>query len=654
MTLPIAADTFNITSTSTAGIFQGIGSLSAGAVTRLLLDYPATQQSQILDYLFKPNYGMALQILKVEIGSDADSSDGAEPSYNRTGSESVVTRGYEGWLIQQAKTRNPNIKIYALQWGTPGWSGNAAMSGCTGSFWSTNNITYMVGWIQAMETTYGYNIDYIGMWNESSTYCIPWVKALYTAIQAASLSTQIIAADQLNNWQIATDGAGDSVLFADVSAYGVHYPAYNSTPTAKSSGKILWDAEDGPWCGTWAECGDNRNYAQLINRSFISGGMTGFITWAIVGSYYFNLTLPNAGLIAANTPWSGAYTVQPNAWQLSHTTQFAQPGWSYLAGATTLSTTGSCVPFLSTNGTDYSFVCETFGASANGSVLVNLSGALSTGTVYVWESSSTAQFVQVGTITPSAGSWTYSGMVPNASYSFTTTTGQAKGSAAGLSGSSFPFPYQYNFGSYTVGSSAAYLSDLVGSFPVTACITGRTGNCIQQVVVTQPIAWPSAGGYHPLSLAGDVTWTDYTVSSDVLLGSSGNISIYGRIGTVPQQGSFAPGYNLNVTSGGAWGIYTNGSNTIASGSLGSFGTNTWHNLKLSFVGTTITAYIDGTQVGSATDSTYSVGMIGIGVGGWYVGQFDNLQICTTGGVCVVAPVGSIISNTTLGGNVVIK
>src|SRR5947209_3098476 len=35
--------------------FDGIGALSAGASTRLLVDYPEPQRSQILDYLFKPN-----------------------------------------------------------------------------------------------------------------------------------------------------------------------------------------------------------------------------------------------------------------------------------------------------------------------------------------------------------------------------------------------------------------------------------------------------------------------------------------------------------------------------------------------------------------------------------------------------------------------
>ena len=48
--------------------FDGIGLLSAGGSSRYLYDYPQAQRDQILDYLFKPNFGASLDILKVEIG----------------------------------------------------------------------------------------------------------------------------------------------------------------------------------------------------------------------------------------------------------------------------------------------------------------------------------------------------------------------------------------------------------------------------------------------------------------------------------------------------------------------------------------------------------------------------------------------------------
>jgi hypothetical protein len=47
----------------------------------MLYDYPKETRAQILDYLFLPSFGLSSQILKVEIGSDAQSTVGTEPAY---------------------------------------------------------------------------------------------------------------------------------------------------------------------------------------------------------------------------------------------------------------------------------------------------------------------------------------------------------------------------------------------------------------------------------------------------------------------------------------------------------------------------------------------------------------------------------------------
>src|ERR1700679_3078859 len=65
---PITAQTtsppISIDASSPGRTFQGIGAISGGGGnSRLLIDYPEPQRSQILDYLFKPNYGASLQIL---------------------------------------------------------------------------------------------------------------------------------------------------------------------------------------------------------------------------------------------------------------------------------------------------------------------------------------------------------------------------------------------------------------------------------------------------------------------------------------------------------------------------------------------------------------------------------------------------------------
>ena len=75
------ADTVTLDGRAPGRTFEGLGGLSAGAGSRLLFDYPEPQRSQVLDFLFKPDFGAALHHLKVEIGGDVNSTEGSEPSY---------------------------------------------------------------------------------------------------------------------------------------------------------------------------------------------------------------------------------------------------------------------------------------------------------------------------------------------------------------------------------------------------------------------------------------------------------------------------------------------------------------------------------------------------------------------------------------------
>ena len=80
-------------------LLAGIGALSGGGATsRLLVSYPPDIQSELLDLLFRPNYGAALQILKVEIGGDAQSTEGTEASHMHTPDDLSYERGYE-WCV---------------------------------------------------------------------------------------------------------------------------------------------------------------------------------------------------------------------------------------------------------------------------------------------------------------------------------------------------------------------------------------------------------------------------------------------------------------------------------------------------------------------------------------------------------------------------
>ena len=76
--------------------------------------------------------------------------------------------------MEQAKALNPDIKLYGLAWGAPGWIG--------GGFWSTDMINYLVTWLNCAES-HGLTINYLGGWNERG-YNISWYEQLRSALNA--------------------------------------------------------------------------------------------------------------------------------------------------------------------------------------------------------------------------------------------------------------------------------------------------------------------------------------------------------------------------------------------------------------------------------------------------------------------------------------
>jgi hypothetical protein len=58
-----------------------------------------------LDYLFLPNFGLSTQILKVEIGSDAQSTVGTEPSYQHVEGDISYDRGIQFWFMVEVTFR---------------------------------------------------------------------------------------------------------------------------------------------------------------------------------------------------------------------------------------------------------------------------------------------------------------------------------------------------------------------------------------------------------------------------------------------------------------------------------------------------------------------------------------------------------------------
>ncbi|MGC3991742.1 MAG: hypothetical protein QM796_19025 [Chthoniobacteraceae bacterium] len=237
---------------------------------------------------------------------------------------------------------------------------------------------------------------------------------------------------------------------------------------------------------------------------------------------------------------------------------------------------------------------------------------------------------------------------PNSIYSLSTTTGQQKGSFADVPADhAFPFPYYETFDEYAnpkdYGYLPRYTADIADVFEL-ADRPDHQGKCLRQVVPVRPIEW--APEYMPYTVIGDDQWRDYEVSVDVYLNPGDSAGVMGRVNNVgPGFRNVPRGYYLNLADNGQCdlvlirGLKRNpkklegdveqqalikagkagddsagGPVSLGSILLPNIAPNQWHNLKLRFEGTTITGFVDGRQVLTATDNVYARGMAGLRAG----------------------------------------
>lgn len=610
--------------------FEGTGALSAGASSRLLLDYPEPERSQILDCLFKPNYGAALQILKVEIGSDTNSTCGSEPCHMRGPDDLNGERGYEWWLMHEAKKRNPEIKLSALQWGAPGW---------VGEFWSEKNIRCILGFLDLAHAQ-GLTIDYVGGWNERG-FDADWYVAMSKAVKAKYPHVKVVASDDIADpWRVAYALAENPEFRAAVDIVGVHDPCrqrtlYQHCPVpqvARGLGKPLWDSEQSSE-GHDVGAGP---LARAMNRHYIEGGIVANINWSLISAWYAHLPIADTGLMLAETPWSGHYRVGKSVWVHAHTAQFTRIGWYYLDSACLYLEHGAtCVALRSPEGDDYSVVIEAMDATRPEKVTFKLAGGLPAKPVHVWATHIESDdpedhFVRTHTVTPDENGEFSVEVLPGYLYTLSTLTGQAKGDAKPRAGAAelMPLPYYEDFEGYGEGQLARYFSDINGAFETAPCGGGRSGMCYRQVVTEQPIVWNETGWMDPNTLLGDPRWWgDYRVGVDVLLEQPGYVELLGRVSS--QRAKKNAGYHLRVWGTGEWSLYSQclleGDVELAKGTV-PFGVGAWHRLELEMKGDAITVRIDGEERATVHDDRHTTGSIGLGVSAWQNAQFDNVSV----------------------------
>lgn len=637
--------------------FQGIGAISGGGGnSRLLIDYPPRERAQILDYLFTPRYGAALQMLKLEIGGGGFSSDGSEPSVEPVRGQLDCGAGYEFWLARQALARNPAIKLYGLQWTAPAW-----VRGRQAGLWTRADVGYVVDWLRCARQQ-GLAVSYVGGWNEryqGTPAQQAWFVDLRAALDAAGFArTQIVAADAaplagrghgrrryvplLASQVVARGMVTDPAFGRAVSVLGVHDTcglpttgyrcevAATARRLAARTGKPLWESELGATPATAASplLPGPGGLARALDGAYSQAGVTGILVWPLIDAMPPDLPHENRGLVVAGSPWDGHYQVTPLTWVIAQTTQFTAAGWRYAAGADGfLPAGGSYQTYLAPGRAAWSMVAQTSVASAAQQVTVRVAGGLPAQVVHVWRTSlrGSGQLTRRADIIPRRGAFT-AWLQPGYVYTFTTTTGQ---SVAG--GHPAPVPPAGPMpAGYTAGPDGAGMADMLapmnGSF-------GYVHGVLTQTAAGQPVEWVYPGrSAAPYGIVGTNTWRDYTVSARVILPAAGTASPPPGATLIARFQGFGRttvsrfrGYELTIRGDGAWRVMANGpaAVTLASGSVTAARS---YALSLTARGTTISARIDGVAVAAVTSSAYRYGPAGLGSLGYYPVRYPSFTV----------------------------
>ena len=613
--LALAADAeeprvIRLDAASPGRVFEGVGAVSAGASTRLLPDYPEPQRSQILDFLFKPKFGAAFQHLKVEIGGGENSTCGSEPSHAITRGELAdpQARGYEFWLMAEARKRNPRILLEGLPWAFPDW--------LEGHF-TQDSADWFVAFLQAARKHHNLEIDWLAAAQNEMGTELPWIRDhLRPTLDARGLKHVKLQApdDSQRYWEVFDAFDKHPDVKALINAVGYHYlngrepweidqtgKIHPATAKAKESGIPLWASEE--WSQSGSEWGGKGALylARLMNKLYTRDLVTKYLIWCPIDSIYDQIIWADTGVMQADSPWSGHYDVWPAVWAVAHTTQFADPGWIYMdraCGQLDPETwRGSHVALRNPQTGDWSVIVV---SGEKRKIQILLDEELKSGPVHVWRSTANGQFVQLPSLTALENVIEFE-LAPDAIHTFTSTTGQQKGShGAPPPRKPFPLPFNAGFEDQQPGATPRYFSDQKGTFEVTARPGG--GNCIAQVVPEEGILWDHAGKLPmPHTLFGDTEWNNVAIEAQVLV-KGGEVVIGGRFTDRKKLGC-----SLVLEHGGRWRVEWQAT-PLAEGILENFDASHWHHLRLELRGEQARIFIDGKPVAQGSGISSAKGM----------------------------------------------
>ncbi|MBO1330958.1 GH59 galactosidase [Streptomyces sp. VRA16 Mangrove soil] len=363
--------------------YKGLGILSCNSTSNLLMDYKAEHPErywQLIRVMFGgPN--PLINHVKVEMGSDTNTSTGADPATMRTRDELADASRSPGFqLAADAKTVNPRLKVSVLRWEMPQWVQTEWNRGAG----TDDMYRWYKETILDVYQKYGYMVDYVNPdKNETGTPDVSFIKWYKNAVTSdtdfsdarygipsrerdkvakAYHAIKIVASDENTSKKIGPALLTDSDLFGMVDAVGYHYNtddrldgtadsatyqpytklATGDTPDGQD--KEVWYSEgtgsfgftdyrvnnnEGPG-GASTGIGGVQSALDIANRvvkGYANSKRTHYVFQPAIGSFYEGAQYSHKELVSARDPWSGYLHYDAAIYVMQHFTQFAKTGW---------------------------------------------------------------------------------------------------------------------------------------------------------------------------------------------------------------------------------------------------------------------------------------------------------------------------------------
>ena len=623
-------------------LYRGLGMVSGNNSSRLLLDYKdenPEKYNEILNYIFGAD-GIGITHLKLEMGSDINSSSGTEPSVMRTEDEKAdVTRGAGFQLAADAKKINPDLTLDMLWWSEPLWISNAEDVYAARYKWYKSIL-------DSAYETYNLTFDYVSANQNERRIDADWIKYLSSHLKSETdcpydySKIKIVAADEVGTWGIGTVMLKDEELLNAVDVIGGHYSDWANDKIkelAADYGKEIWFSEGSSpmsysngtynYDGSKSGLSDINGVLDIANRiitMFPGGDMTLYEFQPVVSAYYDGVTYCQKQLITAEKPWSGYYTLDSGFYMSLHFSQFFKKGWCFIDGACAgdgkaggdghaiVDAVYSYMTAADRDSGDYSTVI-TNTTDSNITYNITVKNLAKAGqNVCVFETRGPDgnkydenYFKKINTITPqkNGDDYTYSVTVkPYSMITLSTLEVEEKVYTSPSDDSVLALPYSddYEYSDYptdylsTRGNAPRYTTDEGGAFEVQN-IDGN--NVLMQIITPDTKANEWGGTPDPVTNFGDDRWFNYSVSVSVRFSASDdpdkNYTGAGLRYNLADAGK--SGYWVQLYENGTWKLNHN-SKSVAEGTLDNFDGTAWTELKISAEENKITACINGNQV----------------------------------------------------------